>query len=67
MLKLELPQVMLPRSEAPNADVRAFSLPVPAHVGPLRLSLYPPIPFPGARPGSVEIKLIQALCCLMLL
>ena len=64
MLKLELPQVLLPRSEAPNADVQALFLPVPAHVGPLRLSLYPPIPFPG---GSVEIKLIQALCCLILL
>ena len=69
MLKLELPQVLLPRSKAPNTDVRAFFLPVPAHVdlGPLRLSLYPPIPFPGALLGSVEIKPIQALCCLMLL
>ena len=31
MLKLELPQVMLPWSEAPSTDVRAFFLPVPAH------------------------------------
>ena len=65
MLKLELPQVMLPRSKAPNADVRAFFLPVPAHVRPPRLSLYPPIPFPDARPGSVKFELVQALCCLV--
>ena len=32
MLKLELPQVMQPRSEAPNAGVRAYYF-VPAHVG----------------------------------
>ena len=45
------------------------------HVGPLRLFLYPPIPFPDARPGSVtcrstgtmSLKPIQALCCLILL
>ena len=65
MLKLELLQVLLPRSEAPNADVRAFILPVPAHVGPLRLTLHPPILFPDARPGSVKFELVQALCCLV--
>ena len=32
MLKLELPQVMQPRSKAPNAGVRAFYF-VPAHAG----------------------------------
>ena len=61
MLKLELPQVMQPRSEAPNAGVQAFFV-VPAHVAPLRLSLYPPILVPDARPSSVEFKPIQALC-----
>ena len=59
MLKLELPQVMQPRSEAPNAGVRALYV-VPAHVGPLGLFLHPPILFPDARRSSVEIKLIQA-------
>ncbi len=59
MLKLELPQVMLPRSEAPNAGVQALYV-VPAHVGPLGLSLHPPILFPGCPPSSVEMKPIQA-------
>ena len=59
MLKLERPQVMLPRSKAPNAGVRALYV-VPAHVGPLGLFLYPPILFPDARRSSVELKPIQA-------
>ena len=53
MLKLERPQVMLPRSKAPNAGVRAFHF-VPAHVGLLRLILYPPILLPDARRAALS-------------
>ena len=53
MLKLELPQVMQPRSEAPNAGAQAFHF-VPAHVGLLRLVLYPPILFPDARRAALR-------------
>ena len=43
MLKLELPQVMLPRSKAANAGVRAFHF-VPAHVA-TTLYVLLPVPF----------------------
>ena len=36
---------------------------VPAHVGLVRLFLYPPILFPDACPGSVKFEPVQALCC----
>jgi hypothetical protein len=39
---------------------------VPAHVGLVRLFLYPPILFPDACPGSVKFEPVQALCCPML-
>ena len=53
MLKLERLQVMQPRSEAPNAGVRTFYF-VPAHVGLLRLILYPPILVPDTRRAALS-------------